>query len=297
MSGADYAGYQFRKGSKEAIEKFSQKKLSRDQASLVEEIASQGGTPLVVASNDEVLGVVYLKDVLKEGLVDKFEHFRNMGIKTVLLTGDHELTAKAITEQLHLDDYVANCTPEEKMKFIKKLHKKGDLVAMAGDGVNDALALAEADVAIAMHAGTQAAKGAANVIDLDSHPNKIFDVIQAGKQMLMTRGSLTTFSIANDIAKYFAIIPAMLIPYFPFFEEFNIMKLKTPQTAVLSAVIFNALVLVCMIPLSSRGVKFVTKDPRYILNRNLVLFGIGGIFIPFFGIKLIDIVLNILHVT
>jgi K+-transporting ATPase ATPase B chain len=214
-----------------------------------------------------------------------------------MLTGDNKVTAEAIAQEVKIDDFVAEVNPEEKLKYLKKLHRKGEMIAMTGDGVNDAPALAQADVGIAMNSGTQAAKEAANMIDLDSHPGKIFEIIEIGKQMLMTRGALTTFSVANDVAKYFAIIPAMLIPYFPFFQNLNIMGLKTPESAVLSAVIFNAVIIVFLIPLAFRGVKFLPQSARYILNRNLIIYGLGGIILPFLGIKVIDIILNVFKIA
>jgi potassium-transporting ATPase ATP-binding subunit len=292
MSGADLGQSRFRKGARHAIEKFAQEKLSKIESDVVDDIAKKGGTPLLVAHNHKILGVIFLKDVIKEGLVEQFKHFKSMGIKTIMMTGDNKVTAESIAEEVGLDDFIAEVNPEEKLKYLKKLHRKGELVAMTGDGVNDAPALAQADVGIAMNSGTQAAKEAANMIDLDSHPSKIFQIIEIGKQMLMTRGALTTFSVANDIAKYFAIIPAMLIPYFPFFQQFNVMNLKTPQSAVLSAVIFNALIIIFLIPLAFKGVKFLPQSARFILNRNLFIYGLGGIVVPFIGIKIIDIILN-----
>lgn len=297
MSGIDIGKIKLRKGSKEAIEKFVKKKLPEDLLSAVTEISNKGGTPLLVANQKEILGAIFLKDIVKKGIAEQFNKFRTMGIKTIMMTGDNPLTAAAIAKEVQVDHFLAEVSPEGKLEHLKSMQKQGELVAMTGDGVNDAPALAQADVGVAMNAGTQAAKEAANMVDLDSHPNKLFEIIEIGKQMLMTRGALTTFSIANDLAKFFAVIPAMLIPYFPFFQAFNIMQLATPESAVLSAVIFNAIIIIFLIPLAFKGVKLLSKRAVDILNRNLFVYGVGGIALPFLGIKIIDMVLVTLGAT
>ncbi|MBI5274694.1 MAG: potassium-transporting ATPase subunit KdpB [Chlamydiales bacterium] len=291
MSGIDIGSDHYRKGSKDAIEKFTGMSLPDDLKSVVYGIAEHGGTPLILAKNKSIMGVIFLKDVIKMGIAEQFDRFRKMGIRTMMITGDNKVTAASIAKEAKVDGFIAEASPEDKLDHLRRFQESGEMVAMTGDGVNDAPALAQADVGVAMNAGTQAAKEAANMIDLDSHPSKLFQIIEIGKQMLMTRGALTTFSIANDVAKYFAIIPAMLIPYFPFFEAFNIMKLATPSSAVLSAVIFNALIIVFLIPLAFRGVKLIVKDAVSILNKNLFVYGLGGIILPFIGIKLIDMIL------
>jgi K+-transporting ATPase ATPase B chain len=264
----------------------------------VERIAREGGTPLVVARQDQVLGVVHLKDIVKGGLPDRFKRFRAMGIKTVMITGDNPLTASAIAAEAGVDDFLAQAKPEDKMALIRKEQAGGHLVAMTGDGTNDAPALAQADVGVAMNTGTQAAKEAGNMVDLDSNPTKLIEVVEIGKQLLMTRGALTTFSIANDVAKYFAIIPAMLLGAFPEIRPLNVMNLGTPQSAILSAVIFNALIIIALIPLALRGVKFRPMGAAAILQRNLLIYGLGGVLIPFPGIKLIDLIVhNLLHLA
>ncbi|MGA8487654.1 MAG: HAD-IC family P-type ATPase, partial [Gaiella sp.] len=256
---------------------------------LVDGIARDGGTPLVVAENGTALGVVQLKDVVKDGIRERFEQLRRMGIRTVMITGDNPLTAKAIADEAGVDDFLAEATPEDKMALIRREQAEGALVAMTGDGTNDAPALAQADVGVAMNTGTQAAKEAGNMVDLDSNPTKLIDIVEIGKQLLITRGSLTTFSIANDVAKYFAIIPAMFAGTFPTLDRLNVMALGTPESAILSAVIFNALVIVALIPLALRGVRFRAVSAAAMLRRNLLVYGLGGIVAPFVGIKLIDL--------
>jgi K+-transporting ATPase ATPase B chain len=261
----------------------------------VDEISRSGGTPLVVAEGRDVLGVVQLKDVVKGGIKERFAHLRKMGIRTVMITGDNPLTAAAIAAEAGVDDFMAQATPEAKLKRIREEQAAGHLVAMTGDGTNDAPALAQADVGVAMNTGTQAAREAGNMVDLDSNPTKLIDIVEIGKQMLITRGSLTTFSIANDVAKYFAIIPAMLMATFPAIAPLNIMHLVSPQSAILSAIIFNALIIVALIPLALRGVAYKPIGALAILQRNLVIYGLGGVVIPFIGIKLIDVVITNLN--
>jgi K+-transporting ATPase ATPase B chain len=263
---------------------------------IVDGIATQGGTPLVVANGPNVLGVIYLKDVVKQGMSERFDQLRAMGIRTVMITGDNPRTAAAIAHEAGVDDFLAEATPEDKMALIKREQVGGSMVAMTGDGTNDAPALAQADVGVAMNTGTQAAKEAGNMVDLDSNPTKLIEVVEIGKQLLITRGSLTTFSIANDVAKYFAIIPAMFVGVFPALDTLNIMKLDNPHSAILSAVIFNALIIVVLIPLALRGVKFRAMGAAAILRRNLLIYGIGGIITPFVGIKIIDLILTALGV-
>jgi K+-transporting ATPase ATPase B chain len=263
---------------------------------IVDGIATQGGTPLVVANGTRVLGVIYLKDIVKQGMNERFDELRAMGIRTVMITGDNPRTAAAIAAEAGVDDFLAEATPEDKMALIKREQLGGAMVAMTGDGTNDAPALAQADVGVAMNTGTQAAKEAGNMVDLDSNPTKLIEIVEIGKQLLITRGSLTTFSIANDVAKYFAIIPAMFVGVFPALERVNIMKLDNPHSAILSAVIFNALIIVFLIPLALRGVKFRALSAAAVLRRNLLIYGLGGIITPFIGIKLIDMLLAALGV-
>jgi K+-transporting ATPase ATPase B chain len=263
----------------------------------VDEIARTGGTPLVVAEGREVLGVVQLKDVVKGGIKERFAHLRKMGIRTVMITGDNPLTAAAIAAEAGVDDFMAQATPEQKLKRIREEQAAGHLVAMTGDGTNDAPALAQADVGVAMNTGTQAAREAGNMVDLDSNPTKLLDIVEIGKQMLITRGSLTTFSIANDVAKYFAIIPAMLMATFPAIAPLNVMRLYSPTSAILSAVIFNALIIIALIPLALRGVKYTPIGALATLQRNLLIYGVGGVIIPFIGIKLIDVIITALHLV
>jgi K+-transporting ATPase ATPase B chain len=259
----------------------------------VEQIARSGGTPLVVAErNRGALGVIELKDIVKGGIRERFAQLRAMGIKTVMITGDNPLTAAAIAQEAGVDDFLAQATPKEKMDLIRKEQAQGKLVAMTGDGTNDAPALAQADVGVAMNTGTQAAKEAGNMVDLDSNPTKLIEVVEIGKQLLMTRGSLTTFSIANDVAKYFAIIPAMFAGTFPVLNALNVMHLQTPASAVLSAVIFNAIIIIVLIPLALRGVKYRPLGAAALLRNNLLIYGVGGIIVPFLGIKLIDMLIT-----
>ena len=297
MSSASLGKDSYRKGAKDAVERFTKKTLPDDLKKAAKKISEEGGTPLIVSNETQILGIVFLKDTIKKGLIEQFNKFRSLGIKTIMMTGDNAVTAAAIAKEVGVDDFLAEVSPEEKLKYLISLQKKGEMVAMTGDGVNDAPALAHANIGVAMHAGTQAAKEAANMVDLDSNPTKLFEIIEIGKQMLMTRGALTTFSVLNDLAKYFAIIPAMLIPYFPFFQNLNIMHLATPQSAVLSAVIFNALIIVCLLPLAFKGVKLVSKSMTYILNKNLAIYGLGGVIFPFIAIKLIDMILVVLNLS
>ena len=298
MSGVNLNGREIRKGAVDAIEKYVGKnngfQSSAELREVVEKIANAGGTPLVVADNHQPLGVIYLKDIVKGGMKERFNQLRQMGIKTVMITGDHPLTAASIAREAGVDDFLAEATPEDKMALIKKEQSEGKLVAMTGDGTNDAPALAQADVGVAMNTGTQAAKEAGNMVDLDSDPTKLIEVVEIGKQLLMTRGALTTFSIANDVAKYFAIIPAMFAATFPVLNTLNIMSLATPQSAILSAVIFNALVIIGLIPLALRGVKYRAMSASSLLQRNLLIYGLGGLIAPFIGIKIIDVIITAL---
>ena len=294
MSGVDLNGREIRKGAADAIEAHVQRLSGSVPESLrhvVEGIAKSGGTPLVVADGAKVLGVVQLKDIVKGGIRERFAQLRRMGIKTIMITGDNPLTAAAISAEAGVDDFLAQATPEMKLKLIRDLQAEGRLVAMTGDGTNDAPALAQADVAVAMNTGTQAAKEAGNMVDLDSNPTKLLEVVETGKQMLMTRGSLTTFSIANDVAKYFAIIPAAFASTYPALGVLNIMHLATPESAILSAVIFNALIIVALIPLALKGVRYRPLGAEAVLRRNLWIYGVGGLLIPFPGIKLVDMIL------
>jgi len=297
MSGVDFEGKQIRKGAANAIREFLGGTLPPDIEKSVETISLSGGTPLVVATQKRALGVIHLKDIVKGGLAERFKRFRAMGIRTVMITGDNKLTAAAIAIEAGVDDYLAEAKPEDKLALIRKEQTGGRMVAMIGDGTNDAPALAQADVGVAMNTGTQAAKEAGNMIDLDSNPTKLLEIIEIGKQLLITRGALTTFSIANDVAKYFAIIPAMLMVTFPVIAPLNIMHLHSPNSAILSAVIFNALVIIALIPLALRGVKFRPLGAVEILRRNLLIYGVGGVIIPFIGIKLIDLVVAGLHLA
>ena len=297
MSGVDFEAHRIRKGAPDAIREFTGEGVPLEVGDSVNHIALQGGTPLLVADGSKVLGVVHLKDIVKGGLKDRFERFRAMGIKTVMITGDNPLTAAAIAREAGVDDFVAEAKPEDKLTLIRKEQSAGHLVAMTGDGTNDAPALAQADVGVAMNTGTQAAKEAGNMVDLDSNPTKLIEVVEIGKQMLITRGALTTFSIANDVAKYFAIIPAMLVGVFPVIAPLNIMGLRSPASAILSAVIFNALIIVALIPLALRGVRFRPLGAAALLRRNLMIYGLGGLMAPFPGIKLIDMIVNALHLV
>ena len=297
MSGVDFAGKQIRKGAASAVKQFVGGTLPAEIESAVENISRSGGTPLVVATQERALGVVHLKDIVKGGLAERFKRFRAMGIRTVMITGDNKLTAAAIAQEAGVDDFLAEAKPEDKLALIRQEQTGGRMVAMIGDGTNDAPALAQADVGVAMNTGTQAAKEAGNMVDLDSNPTKLLEIIEIGKQLLITRGALTTFSIANDIAKYFAIIPAMLVVTFPVIAPLNIMHLHSPNSAILSAVIFNALVIIALIPLALRGVTFRPLGAAQILQRNLLLYGVGGIIVPFVGIKLIDLIVAGLHLA
>jgi len=294
MSGVDLSGREIRKGAAEAIEAHIKRlggSVPPNVRTVVDTIAKAGGTPLVVSDGAKVLGVIQLKDIVKGGIRDRFAQLRRMGIKTIMITGDNPLTAAAISAEAGVDDFLAQATPEMKLKLIRELQAEGRLVAMTGDGTNDAPALAQADVAVAMNTGTQAAKEAGNMVDLDSNPTKLLEVVETGKQMLMTRGALTTFSIANDVAKYFAIIPAAFASTYPALGVLNIMHLATPESAILSAVIFNALIIVALIPLALRGVRYRPLGAAAVLRRNLWIYGVGGILIPFPGIKLVDMIL------
>jgi potassium-transporting ATPase ATP-binding subunit len=263
---------------------------AREIQAIADEIAKAGGTPLAVAKDGKLLGVVHLKDIVKGGIRERFAELRRMGIRTVMITGDNPMTAAAIAAEAGVDDFLAQATPEDKLKLIRDEQSKGKLVAMCGDGTNDAPALAQADVGVAMNTGTQAAREAGNMVDLDSNPTKLIEVVEIGKQLLMTRGALTTFSIANDVAKYFAIIPAMFLAFYPQLQVLNVMHLASPQSAILSAIIFNALIIIALIPLALKGVKYRAVGAGALLRRNLMIYGLGGIIIPFIGIKAIDLV-------
>jgi len=300
MSGVNLPGTRIRKGSVDAIARFLEEQgtaLPQKVRDSVEQIARNGGTPLVVAENATALGVIYLKDIVKGGLKDRLARLRAMGIRSIMITGDNPLTAAVIAREAGVDDFLAEAKPKDKMDLIKREQGKGKLVAMTGDGTNDAPALAQADVGVAMNSGTQAAKEAGNMVDLDSNPTKLIEIVEIGKQLLMTRGALTTFSIANDVAKYFAIIPAMFMGVFPVLGVLNIMYLHSPQSAILSAVIFNAVIIVALIPLALKGVKYEPKAADILLRNNLLLYGVGGIIIPFIGIKAIDLCLVALHLA
>ena len=294
MSGVDYDGNEIRKGAADTMQKYVTESggiYSEECDRIVKEIANKGGTPLVVAKNHKILGVIHLKDIIKQGVKEKFADLRKMGIKTIMITGDNPMTAAAIAAEAGVDDFLAEATPEGKLQMIRDFQSKGHLVAMTGDGTNDAPALAQADVAVAMNTGTQAAKEAGNMVDLDSSPTKLIDIVRIGKQLLMTRGSLTTFSIANDVAKYFAIIPALFMGIYPGLSALNIMGLHSPQSAVLSAIIYNALIIIALIPLALKGVKYREVPAGKLLSRNLLIYGLGGLAAPFIFIKLIDMLL------
>lgn len=294
MSGVDYDGNEIRKGAADTMQKYVTENggvYSEECDQIVKEIANKGGTPLVVAKNHKILGVIHLKDIIKQGVKEKFADLRKMGIKTIMITGDNPMTAAAIAAEAGVDDFLAEATPEGKLQMIRDFQSKGHLVAMTGDGTNDAPALAQADVAVAMNTGTQAAKEAGNMVDLDSSPTKLIDIVRIGKQLLMTRGSLTTFSIANDVAKYFAIIPALFMGLYPGLSALNIMGLHSPQSAVLSAIIYNALIIIALIPLAFKGVKYREVPAGKLLSRNLLIYGLGGLAAPFIFIKLIDMLL------
>jgi K+-transporting ATPase ATPase B chain len=295
MSGMDFDGRQIRKGAPEAIGEYCAQKGHRIPTEIgetVKAIANSGGTPLLVAEDYRVLGAIHLKDIIKGGMRERFDQLRAMGIRTIMITGDNPLTAAAIAREAGVDDFLAQAKPEQKLALIRSEQAKGKLVAMTGDGTNDAPALAQADVGLAMNAGTQAAKEAGNMVDLDSNPTKLIEIVEIGKQLLITRGSLTTFSVANDVAKYFAIIPAMFAGAFPQLNVLNIMGLKTPESAILSAVIFNALIIIALVPLALRGVRYRAIGAEALLRRNLLVYGLGGIVAPFIGIKLIDLIIT-----
>ncbi len=298
MSGVDLDGTSIRKGAPDAMVRYIKeqgKSIPAELDRVVESIARNGGTPLVVSCNGEPWGVIHLKDIVKGGIKERFIQLRKMGIKTVMITGDNPLTAAAIAAEAGVDDFLAQATPETKLKLIRQYQAGGRLVAMTGDGTNDAPALAQADVAVAMNTGTQPAREAANMVDLDSNPTKLIEIVEIGKQLLMTRGSLTTFSIANDVSKYFAIIPAAFASTYPQLEALNIMRLSTPQSAILSAVIFNALIIIALIPLALKGIPYRAKGAAQLLRDNLLIYGLGGLIAPFIGIKLIDMLLVFLH--
>jgi K+-transporting ATPase ATPase B chain len=304
MSGINAGTLELRKGASEAVMRWVREQggdVPSGLTPVVERIARQGGTPLVVAERGNgaarVLGVIYLKDVVKGGMRERFSQLRTMGIRTVMITGDNQLTAAAIAAEAGVDDFLAEATPEDKMTLIKREQGGGRLVAMTGDGTNDAPALAQADVAVAMNTGTQAAKEAGNLIDLDSNPTKLIEVVEIGKQLLITRGALTTFSIANDVAKYFAIIPAMFVVTYPVLQALNIMRLHSAQSAILASVIFNALIIIALIPLALRGVKYRAMNAEALLRRNLFIYGVGGLIAPFVGIKLIDMLITAAHLA
>ena len=302
MSGLDFRGGRaIRKGAPDAVRAWVRERGGdpggSELAPDVERIARAGGTPLLLAEDGKILGVIYLKDILKPNMKARFDRLRAMGIRTIMITGDNPLTASAIAREAGVDDFLAEATPETKMALIKREQSSGRLVAMTGDGTNDAPALAQADVGVAMNSGTQAAKEAGNMVDLDSDPTKLIEVVEVGKQLLMTRGALTTFSIANDVAKYFAILPAMFVTTYPAMQALNVMHLATPQSAILSAVIFNALIIIALIPLALRGVPYKPRGANLVLRDNVLLYGLGGITIPFAGIKIIDVILSALHLT
>ena len=305
MSGMEVGDSWVRKGAVDAILNFVSKgktgganaETVRELNSIAESIAKTGGTPLAVAKDGKLLGIVHLKDIIKGGIRERFAELRRMGIRTIMITGDNAVTAAAIAAEAGVDDFLAQATPEDKLRLIRDEQAKGKLVAMCGDGTNDAPALAQADVGVAMNTGTQAAREAGNMVDLDSNPTKLIEVVEIGKQLLMTRGALTTFSIANDVAKYFAIIPAMFVAFYPQLQAFNIMNLQSPQSAILSAIIFNALIIVALIPLSLKGVKYRPIGAGPLLVRNLWIYGVGGIIIPFVGIKAIDVIVTALHLA
>ncbi|HIW76745.1 MAG TPA: potassium-transporting ATPase subunit KdpB [Candidatus Gordonibacter avicola] len=300
MSGVDFEGHEIRKGAADAVRAYVEAAggtYSDECGRAVESVSRAGGTPLLVARDHRVLGVIHLKDIVKQGIKENFADLRTMGIKTVMITGDNPLTAAAIAAEAGVDDFIAEATPESKLAAIRQYQAEGHMVAMTGDGTNDAPALAQADVAVAMNSGTQAAKEAGNMVDLDSSPTKLIDIVRIGKQLLMTRGSLTTFSIANDLAKYFAIVPALFVPLYPALEALNIMHLTSPTTAILAAVIYNALIIVALIPLALKGVKYREASSQSLLTRNLLVYGLGGMVLPFVAIKLLDMGLTALGVA
>jgi K+-transporting ATPase ATPase B chain len=298
MSGIDSDGRQIRKGAHDAIEEYVKCKggsMPEGIRAAVDSIAREGGTPLVVSEGSKVLGAIRLKDVLKENIKERLSHLRTVGIRSVMITGDNPTTAAAIAAEAGIDDFIGQARPEAKLEAIRKYQRDGHLVAMIGDGTNDAPALAQADVAVAMNAGTQAAREAANMVDLDSNPAKLLDIVEIGKQILITRGALTTFSVANDVSKYFAIIPALFAAQYAELNILNVMNLATPASAVLSAVIFNAIIIPLLIPLALKGVKYRPSTASVMLRRNLFVYGLGGLILPFIGIKLIDMLIVMLH--
>jgi len=304
MSGVDIEGSSIRKGAVDSILSYVRQqgslkdtRTSDELQEITERIARAGGTPLAVAKDGRLLGVIYLKDIVKGGIRERFAELRRMGIRTVMITGDNPLTAAAIAAESGVDDFLAQATPEDKLKLIRTEQAKGKLVAMCGDGTNDAPALAQADVGVAMQTGTQAAREAGNMVDLDSDPTKLIEIVLIGKQLLITRGALTTFSIANDVAKYFAIIPAMFAAFYPALNVVNVMRLHSPQSAILSAVIFNALIIIALIPLALKGVKYRPQSAGRLLARNLVIYGAGGVIVPFIGIKAIDVLITALGIV
>ncbi len=297
MSGATLDDGEVRKGAADAILAYAGLAETGDLRRIIEEIARSGGTPLVVARDRRMLGVVHLKDIVKPGIAERFAQLRRMGIRTVMITGDNPLTAATIAAEAGVDDFLAEATPERKLEWIRKEQAEGRLVAMCGDGTNDAPALAQADVGVAMNDGTQAAREAANIVDLDSDPTKLMEVVQIGKQLLISRGALTTFSIANDVAKYFAILPALFVAAYPGLQSLNVMGLASPKSAILSALIFNALIIVALVPLALRGVHYVPSSAAALLRRNLMVYGAGGLIVPFVGIKLIDLIVSTLHLA
>jgi K+-transporting ATPase ATPase B chain len=296
MSGLDFGGKSYRKGAVDSVLKSISGTPDALFNDAVTRIGRAGSTPLAVTANGRLLGVIELKDIVKPGIRERFASLRKMGIRTVMVTGDNRVTAAAIAAEAGVDDYIAEATPQDKLDYIRKVQAEGRLVAMCGDGTNDAPALAQADVGVAMQTGTQAAREAGNMVDLDSDPTKLIEIVEIGKQLLITRGALTTFSIANDISKYFAILPAIFVATYPQLEVLNIMQLKTPESAILSAVIFNALIIVVLVPLALRGVKFRAIGASALLRRNLLIYGLGGIIAPFVGIKAIDMCLSVFHV-
>jgi len=300
MSGISFDGREIRKGAVDAIQKWVAERggtVPAEMMASVEQVSRTGGTPLAVAENGRALGVVHLKDIVKGGIRDRFAHLRAMGIKTVMITGDNPLTAAAIASEAGVDDFMAQARPEDKLALIRQEQANGRMVAMTGDGTNDAPALAQADVGVAMNTGTMAAKEAGNMVDLDSNPTKLIEIVEIGKQLLMTRGALTTFSISNDVAKYFAIIPAMFILALPQLAPLNVMRLATPQSAILAAVIFNAIIIIALIPLALRGVAYKPLGAGAVLRRNMLIYGGGGVILPFVGIKVLDMLLVALHLA
>ena len=300
LSGVDIDGHSIRKGAVDAVFQWAGMSAAADAAALTviaDRIAKAGGTPLAVARDSKLLGVIHLKDIVKGGIRERFAALRKMGIRTVMITGDNPLTAAAIAAESGVDDFLAQATPEMKLKLMREEKAKGKLVAMCGDGTNDAPALAQADVGVAMNTGTMAAREAGNMVDLDSDPTKLIEIVEIGKQLLMTRGALTTFSIANDVAKYFAILPAMFVAFYPELNALNVMGLHSPKSAILSAIIFNALIIVALIPLALRGVKYRPVGAASVLRRNLLIYGLGGIVVPFIGIKLIDMLVTAIHLA